>query len=53
MCLCLDIDTEHKSTAEMDKEKTYEPPDKNIITIEAKRLRGVQGLSTTLPSRSS
>ena len=53
MCICLDLDTEHKSTAEMDKEKTYELPDENIITIGVRRFRCVEGLSTTLPSRSS
>ena len=53
MCICLDFDTEHKSTAEMDKEKTYEHPDQNIITVHAKRFRCVEGLSRTHPSRSS
>ena len=40
-CICLDLDTEHKSTAEMDKEKTFEPPDENFITVGAKRFRCV------------
>ena len=34
-CIFLDLDTEHKSTAEMDKEKTFEPPDENFITVGA------------------
>ena len=52
-CICSDLDTEHKSTAGMDKEKTYEHPDENIITVHAKLFRCVEGLSTTLPSMSS
>ena len=51
--ICLDLDTEHNLTAEKDKEKTYEPPDENFITVGAKRLRCVEGLSATLPSRAS
>ena len=51
--ICLDLDTEHNLTAEMDKEKTYEPPDENFITVGAERLRCVEGLSATLPSRAS
>ena len=31
--ICLDLDTEHKSTTEIDKEQTYEPPDVNIVTV--------------------
>ena len=34
-----DYDTVHKSTAEMDKEKTFELPDENFITIGAERFR--------------
>ena len=49
-CICFGLDTEHKSDAEMDKEKTHEPPDENFITVGAKRFRCVEGLSTTLPS---
>ena len=41
---CLDFDTEHKSTAEMDKEKTCEPPDENSITVGAKHFRFVKVL---------
>ena len=35
-------DTVHKSTAEMNKEKTCEPPDENFITIGAEHFRSVQ-----------
>ena len=49
-CICLDLDTEHKSTAEMDKVKAFEPPDANCVTVGAKRFRCVERLSTTLPS---
>ena len=34
-----DYDTVHHSTAEMDKEKTYEPPDENFITVGAELFR--------------
>ena len=36
-----DYDTELKSTAEMDKEKTYEFPDRNIISVSAERIHCV------------
>ena len=39
--VCFDLDTEHKSTAEMDKEKTYEFPDRNIISVSAERIHCV------------
>ena len=54
-CIGVDYDTELKSPAHIDKEKTqtYEPPDANIITVSAKSFRCVEGLSTTLPSRVS
>ena len=34
----VDYDTKPKSTAETDKEKTYEPPDGNFIIVGAKRF---------------
>ena len=34
-----DYDTEHKSPAPIDKEKTHVLPDENIITVGAKRFR--------------
>ena len=51
--ICLDPDTEHKSTAEMEEEKTFDLPDENFITVGAKRFHCVHELSTTLPSRAS
>merc|ERR1712136_231081 len=41
-CICLDFDTEHKSTVEFDKKKTYELPDGNIISVGAGRFRCVE-----------
>ena len=38
-CVGADHDTVHHLTAEMDKEKTYEPPDENFITVGAERFR--------------
>ena len=35
---CADHDTVHQSTAKMDQEKTYEPPDENFITVGAERF---------------
>ena len=43
--ICLDLDTEHNLTAEKDKEKTYEPPDENFITVGAKRDTSFQGIA--------
>ena len=40
----LDTDTELKSTAELDNEKTYVFPDRNIITVGAERLHCVEAL---------
>ena len=48
-----DHDTDLKSTAEFDKEKTYVRQDEKSITVGAERLRFVEGLSTTLPSRAA
>ena len=42
--ICLDFDTEHKSTAEFDKKKTYELPDGDIISVGAGRFRCVEVL---------
>ena len=47
MKLCymgLDDDTELKSTSEINKHRTYEPPDENIITVGDKRFRCVEVL---------
>ena len=43
--ICLDYDTELKSTAEHDKEKTSELLDGNIITVGAERVRYAKVLS--------
>ena len=52
-----DYDTGHKSTAEMDKEKTCEPPDENFIAFGAERFRDFIGTGaaeyTTLLSRAT
>ena len=34
-----DYDTVHRSTAKMDKEKTYEPPDENFIIVGVEHFR--------------
>jgi len=62
-CFGADYDTELKSTAEIDKEKTHELPDRNIISIGAECFHCVDILfqpsfigkeaseSTTLPDK--
>ena len=40
----LDYDTELESTAEIDKKKTYELPDRNIISVSAERFHCVEVL---------
>ena len=35
----VDLGKEHKSSAEMDKQKTFKLPDENFITVGAKRFR--------------
>ena len=40
----LEFDTEHKLTAPIDNEKTYELPDGNISTVDAERFLRVEVL---------
>ena len=40
--IVVDYDTEHKSTTDTDKEKTFELPDENFITVSVKRFHCVK-----------
>ena len=42
--ISLDYDAVHKSIAEFDKKKTYELPDRNIISVGAGRFRCVESV---------